>query len=198
MIAYIRGSISMLEPTHVVVDCGGVGYLARISLNTYSQIKDKKEVQIFTYFHVREDAQVLFGFVDKKEQNLFELLISISGVGGNTALMILSSISADELFQVIGSEDVNALKQVKGIGAKTAGRIILELKDKLKLDDMAQVSGGRGNTGNVKAKKQEALIALTNLGLPRAAMEKRLDRIFKDAGAEISIEDVVKLALRNP
>lgn len=198
MIAYIRGSISMLEPTHVVVDCGGVGYLARISLNTYSQIKDKKEVQIFTYFHVREDAQVLFGFVDKKEQNLFELLISISGVGGNTALMILSSISADELFQVIGSEDVNALKQVKGIGAKTAGRIILELKDKLKLDEMAQVSGGGGNTGNVKAKKQEALIALTNLGLPKAAMEKRLDRIFKDAGAEISIEDVVKLALRNP
>lgn len=198
MIAYIRGSISMLEPTHVVVDCGGVGYLARISLNTYSQIKDKKEVQIFTYFHVREDAQVLFGFVDKKEQNLFELLISISGVGGNTALMILSSISADELFQVIGSEDVNALKQVKGIGAKTAGRIILELKDKLKLDEMAQVSGGGGNTGNVKAKKQEALIALTNLGLPKAAMEKRLDRIFKDAEAEISIEDVVKLALRNP
>lgn len=198
MIAYIRGSISMLEPTHVVVDCGGVGYLARISLNTYAQIKDKKEVQIFTYFHVREDAQVLFGFVDKKEQNLFELLISISGVGGNTALMILSSISADELFQVIGSEDVNALKQVKGIGAKTAGRIILELKDKLKLDEMALVSGGGGNTGNMKAKKQEALIALTNLGLPKAAMEKRLDRIFKDAGPEISIEEVVKLALRNP
>ena len=198
VIAYLRGSISILEPTHVVIDCGGVGYLAKISLNTYTQIQGKKEVQIFTYLQVREDAHVLYGFAESREQALFEQLISISGVGGNTAMMILSSISAGELFHAIRNEDVNALKRVKGIGAKTAGRIILELKDKFRLDELAAASPTGASTGDAHIRKQEALVALTNLGLPRATMEKRLERIFQETEGSISVEEAVKLALRNP
>ncbi len=198
MIAYLRGSISTLEPTHVVIDCGGVGYLAKISLNTYTQIQGKKEVKVFTYLQVREDAHVLYGFAESREQELFEQLISISGVGGNTAMMILSSISANELFLAIRNEDVNALKRVKGIGAKTAGRIILELKDKLRLDELTATAAIGTREGDAHARKQEALVALTNLGLPRAIMEKRLERIFQEAEKDISVEEAVKLALRNP
>ena len=182
----------------MVIDCGGVGYLAKISLNTYTQIQGKKEVKIFTYLQVREDAHVLYGFAETREQELFEQLISISGVGGNTAMMILSSISASELFHAIRNEDVNALKRVKGIGAKTAGRIILELKDKLRLDELAATAAGGTPAGDAHARKQEALVALTNLGLPRAVMEKRLERIFQEAEKDISVEEAVKLALRNP
>lgn len=182
----------------MVIDCNGVGYLVKISLNTYTKIQGKKEVQLFTYLQVREDAQVLFGFAEPIEQELFEHLISISGVGGNTAMMILSSISSNELFHAIRNEDVNALKRVKGIGAKTAGRIILELKDKLKLDNLADGDQSGGIPGDLHAKKQEALVALTNLGLPRATMEKRLERIFQETEGDISVEQAVKLALRNP
>jgi holliday junction DNA helicase RuvA len=198
VIAFLRGNISILEPTHVVIDCGGVGYLAKISLNTYSQVQGKKEVHLFTYLQVREDAHVLFGFSDHREQELFEHLISISGVGGNTAMMILSSISPENLIHAIRNEDLNALKSVKGIGAKTAGRIILELKDKLKLEELGTSARAGTAAGNIQTIKQEALVALTNLGLPKATMEKRLERIFQDAEGPVSVEEAVKLALRNP
>ncbi|MEL6672325.1 MAG: Holliday junction branch migration protein RuvA [Bacteroidota bacterium] len=196
MIAFVRGKIAQLEPTFVVIDCGGIGYLLKISLNTYSSIKDKESIMLHTYFQVREDAQVLFGFSSLNERELFELLISISGVGGNTAITILSSISPEDLFQAIQNEDSFALKQIKGIGAKTAGRIILELKDKVKATG-GTASPALGGAVHQAHKKQEALVALTNLGFPKAAMAKRVDKILKDEGADISVADIIKIALRN-
>jgi len=166
-------------------------------LNTYSQIKEKEKVKLMTYFQVREDAQILYGFSNPREKVLFEQLIGISGVGGNTAIMILSSISAEELFMAIQTEDTLALKRVKGIGAKTAGRIILELKDKVKLEGEVS-SVGVGHQLAQNSKKQEALTALANLGLPKAQMSKRIDKIVKDATGDLSVEEIIKKALRNP
>ena len=196
MIAYLSGKIAQLEPTHVIIECGGIGYLVKISLNTYTQIQGKTEAKIHTHFMVREDAQVLFGFSDVKEQTLFEQLISISGVGGNTAITILSSISPIDLVSAVANEDVATLKRVKGIGAKTAGRIILELKDKIQLPESTTSSG---ITGKISAgtKKQEAIAALTQLGFSRTQMSKRIDRLLQEQGEEISVEQLIKLALRN-
>ena len=196
MIAYLHGPIAELEATHVVVDCGGVGYLAKISLQTYSQIQGKEKIKLHTYLQVREDAQVLYGFADVQERGLFEQLIGISGVGGNTALMILSSLSAEELFRAIRTEDVLTLKKVKGIGAKTAGRIVLELKDKLKLEGVSLTASSA--SGAVQSqKREEALTALKTLGLPKATMEKKVDQILKTQGGEISVAEIIKLALKN-
>ena len=196
VIAYLQGKIAQVEPTFAIIDCGGIGYYVRISLNTYSQIKDESSTKLFTYFQVREDAQILYGFSNPQEQQLFEQLISISGVGGNTAMMILSSISPEDLLTAIRTEDAYALKQVKGIGAKTAGRIILELKDKITLDPGLSDNSG-GSPIQTGSKKQEALVALTSLGMPKAVMAKRIDRILKEEGNEVSVEQIIKLALRN-
>ena len=196
MIAYLSGKIAHLEPTHVIIECGGIGYLVKISLNTYTQIQGKSETKLHTHFMVREDAQVLFGFSDTKEQTLFHQLISISGVGGNTAITILSSISPGDLVSAVANEDVVALKRVKGIGAKTAGRIILELKDKIHLPE---TTAGSGTLNKISAgqKKQEAIAALMQLGFSRAQMGKRLDRIIQEQGDNISVEELIKQALRN-
>ena len=197
MIAYLAGKVAQLDPTFAIIDCGGIGYLVKISLNTYTQIRDKSNVKLHTYLQVREDAHILYGFFDPQEKSLFEQLISISGVGGNTAMMILSSISANDLFVAIQNEDTLALKRIKGIGAKTAGRIILELKDKIKIE--GAVAGGISLPKNSSSMlKQEALAALTNLGLPKATMSKRVDKIIKEQGEEVSVEEIIKLALRNP
>ncbi|MEM6801007.1 MAG: Holliday junction branch migration protein RuvA [Bacteroidota bacterium] len=197
MIAYLDGKLAQLDPSFAVIECNGVGYLVKISLNTYTQIKGKDKVKLMTFFQVREDAQVLYGFSNAREKVLFEQLISISGVGGNTAIMILSSISPEELYMAIQSEDTLALKRVKGIGAKTAGRIVLELKDKIKLDGEI-VSAGVGQKLAESSKKQEALTALANLGLPKAQMSKRIDKILADAQEELSVEMIIKKALKNP
>ena len=196
MIAYLEGKVAQLEPTFVIIDCGGIGYLVKITLNTYTQIRDKSSVKLHTYLQVREDAHILYGFFQDREKSLFEQLISISGVGGNTALMILSSISASDLYAAIQNEDTLALKRIKGIGAKTAGRIILELKDKIKIE--GSVPAGVLQGGSSSMLKQEALAALTNLGLPKTIMAKRVDRIIQEQGGEISVEEIIKLALRNP
>ncbi|MEM7373841.1 MAG: Holliday junction branch migration protein RuvA [Bacteroidota bacterium] len=196
MIAYLSGKVAQLEPTHVIIDCGGIGYLVKISLNTYTQIQGKTEAKLHTHFMVREDAQVLFGFSDAKEQKLFEQLISISGVGGNTAITILSSISANDLVTAVANEDAATLKRVKGIGAKTAGRIILELKDKINLPATSSDTSMTGKI-NLGQKKQEALAALIQLGFSRAQMSKRLDRIVQEQGEDVSVEEMIKLALRN-
>ena len=197
MIAYLDGKLAQLDPAFAVIECNGVGYLVKISLNTYTQIKGKEKVKLMTFFQVREDAQVLYGFSNAREKVLFEQLISISGVGGNTAIMILSSISPEELYMAIQSEDTLALKRVKGIGAKTAGRIVLELKDKIKLDGEV-VSAGVGQKLAESSKKQEALTALANLGLPKAQMSKRIDKILAEAKEELSVEMIIKKALKNP
>lgn len=200
MIAYIRGKVDQIDPTFVVLDCQGIGYFIHISLHTYSVIQHKPEIKIYTHFQVREDAQILYGFADPKEKKIFELLISISGIGGNTAMMILSGTGMEELQLAIQQEDLNTLKRIKGIGAKTAGRIVLELKDKIKWEEIdARVEGGSGISGiSDRQKKQEAITALVNLGLPKGAMEKRVNQIIQEKGKSVSIEEIIKLALRNP
>jgi Holliday junction DNA helicase RuvA len=134
MIAHLEGNISEIDPTAVIIDCNGVGYLVKISLYTFSAIQKLPKVKLFTHLQVREDAHVLYGFSEVRERKLFEHLMSVSGVGGNTALMMLSSLSPDELAHAIVTANEKLLQSIKGIGGKTAARIILELKDKIKLD----------------------------------------------------------------
>ncbi|MEM6260958.1 MAG: Holliday junction branch migration protein RuvA [Bacteroidota bacterium] len=196
MIAYLKGNIAQLDPAFVVIDCRGVGYMAKISLYTYDHLQGKKEVLLHTFLLVREDAHTLYGFANTREKSMFEQLITVSGVGANTALVMLSSMEVEELFHAIRTEDVLQLKRIKGIGAKSAARIVLELKDKLKLEGTVAEAGRKG--GPSSGLKQEALAALISLGLPKATMEKRLDDLVKAHGSDISVEQLVKLALRNP
>ena len=166
MIEYVRGELAELTPALAVIDCNGVGYAANISLNTYAAIQGKKACKLYIHEAIREDAHVLFGFADKQERELFLLLISVSGIGGNTARMILSALSPSELVNVISNENANLLKSVKGIGLKTAQRIIVELKDKLKTGTVAASAGISSLSSPANAQIQdEAVSALTMLGL---------------------------------
>ena len=191
MIAFLNGKLAYKDPAFVIIECAGVGYQVRISLNTYSKLGNAEAVKLFTHLQIKEDAHDLYGFFDLKEKGLFLQLLSIQGVGGNTAMTILSSIDPKELVQVIETENLNRLKQVKGIGAKTASRIILELKGKLVMDS----GGGAAPTGMTKL-RDEAIAALVSLGLPKAAMEARVDAIIKAVGADVTIERVIKDALK--
>ena len=193
MIVSIEGRLARKEPTYIVVECGGLGYEVIISLNTYSKIGSRENIKLHTYFMVKEDSQTLFGFFNHKEKDLFAQLIKISGVGGNTAMTILSSMTPTEFEQAIALEDVGLLKKIKGIGAKTAARIILELKGKLKTGDGSDVSDPAGSLG---AKHQEAMQALITLGFSKAEVEKRIASILKEKGEDVSVEEIVKLALR--
>jgi holliday junction DNA helicase RuvA len=195
MIAFLEGNLALVEPTHAYINVGGVGYEVKISLNTFSAIKEKPSVKIFTYLYVKEDAQILFGFSELSEKKRFLELISISGVGPSTALMILSSLSSNELQQAILSNDVMTIQKVKGIGTKTAQRIILELKDKLSKQDP------EANFGQIISASQnirtEALAALVTLGINKAAAEKSLQTILKNADKTLSLEELIKLALKS-
>ncbi|MEJ0054842.1 MAG: Holliday junction branch migration protein RuvA [Bacteroidota bacterium] len=194
MIAYLRGKLVHKEPTHIIIDVGGVGYQASISFNTFSEIKDKEDIRISTYLHVREDAQILFAFATEAEKTMFLNLISVNGVGPNTAMMVLSSLPPAELKSAILRDDTATLQAVKGIGGKTAQRLILELKDKLRktADDSSTLPGIVSNT-----MRNEALTALMTLGIVRAAAEKSIDTVLKKSGNTISLEDLVKQALKN-
>jgi len=195
MIAYLKGKLALKDPTHLVVDVGGVGYEVKISLNTYAQVKDREDILIQTYLHVKEDAHTLFGFYEDSEKKRFLDLISITGVGPSTALMILSSLDAKELQAAIVQEDVKTIQSVKGIGGKTAQRIILELKDKMKkeglLDKSIEIQPRFDNT-----LRSEALSALTTLGINKAAAQKTVDKILKEYGEGIKLEELIKLALK--
>ena len=174
MIEYVRGELAELSPATAVIDCNGVGYAANISLNTYSAIQGKKTCKLFIYEAIREDAYVLYGFADKQEREIFLLLISVSGIGGNTARMILSALSPSELVSVISAENANLLKTVKGIGLKTAQRLIVELKDKIKTVGMAAVGGTTSagmllQSANAEV-QEEAVAALTMLGFAGIAV----------------------------
>jgi Holliday junction DNA helicase RuvA len=195
MIAYLRGKLVQKEPTHVIVDVGGIGYEATISLNTFSEIKDREEIRLSTYLHVREDAQLLFGFSTEAEKAMFLNLISINGVGPNTAMVMLSSLPPNELRAAILREDAATLQAVKGIGAKTAQRIILELRDKLRKGGSDTGSSFPGSPGNTM--RQEALTALVTLGVSRAAAEQNVDAVLRKTGNTLSLEDLVKQALKN-
>lgn len=193
MIAYLRGKLVHKEPTHVIVDVGGVGYQASISLNTFSEIKDQEDIRLATYLHVREDAHLLFGFSTEAEKELFLNLISVNGVGPNTAIVMLSSLPPAELRAAILREDARTLQAVKGIGGKTAQRLILELRDKLRRSSGDPIlTGSPGNT-----LRQEALTALVTLGISRSAAEASIDGVLRKAGNTISLEDLVKQALKN-
>ena len=198
MIEYIKGEIAELSPASAIIDCNGLGYAANISLNTYDAIQGKKSCKLYIYEAIREDAYVLYGFADKQERELFLLLISVSGIGGNTARMILSALSPSELINVISTENANLLKTVKGIGLKTAQRVIVDLKDKIKTS--GEAAGTTGITGlastaaNVQV-QEEAVAALTMLGFAQAPSQKVVMAILKeDAGAPV--EQVIKLALK--
>lgn len=199
MIEYVRGELAELSPATAVIDCNGVGYAANISLNTYSAIQGKKTCKLFIYEAIREDAYVLYGFADKQEREIFLLLISVSGIGGNTARMILSALSPSELVSVISAENANLLKTVKGIGLKTAQRLIVELKDKIKTVGMAAVGGTTSagmllQSANAEV-QEEAVAALTMLGFAAAPSLKVVLAVLKEE-PEAPVEKVIKLALK--
>lgn len=196
MISYLKGKLAFKDPTHLIIDVNGIGYQVNISLNTFSEIKDKEEVFIHTYLHVKEDSHTLFGFISDAEKKMFLSLLSISGVGPNTALMMQSSLSASEIKQAIVSEDVKTIQSVKGVGLKTAQRIILELKDKIKKEGLYQ-EGEKNGASGYNTIKNEALSALMTLGINKSAAEKSIDSILKNSGNTITLEELIKLSLKN-
>ena len=192
MIAQIKGRLVEKTPTYVVIDCNGVGYDINISLNTYSQIGESELCLLFTHFVVREDAQLLYGFKEKSERELFRLLISVSGVGASTAMMILSSLSPNDTRNAILTGDVITLKGVKGIGAKSAERIIIDLRDKIgKVDSKEGISLSKNNTI-----KEEALSALIMLGFSKAPAEKALSKIMTSS-ENLTVEELIKRTLKS-
>lgn len=194
MFEYLSGKFTLITPSFMVVDCNGVGYKAEISLSTYSKLKDMTEGKIFIHYVVREDAQILYGFIDEKERELFRLLIGVNGIGPNTARMMLSSLGTDEIVSAIASEDLKTINSIKGIGNKTAQRLIVELKDKLKKWDYSSENINIDIQKNNK-NREEALLALQTLGFNKIIVEKTLDKILKEDKL-ISVEDLIKQALK--
>lgn len=194
MIEYIKGGIAEITPAMVVLDCNGLGYGINISLNTYSAIQNQSNTKLYIYEAIREDAYVLYGFSTKQERELFLLLISVSGIGGNTARMILSALSPSELCGVISSGNDKLLKTVKGIGLKTAQRIIVDLKDKIATSGMETVTSEMFAASNSEI-HDEAVAALTMLGFAQAASQKVVAAILKEEPSA-PVEKVIKLALK--
>jgi len=193
MISFVRGKVFELTPTYVIIDNKGIGYHIAISLNTYSKLHLETEQLLYTVQIIRDDAHLLYGFYDQLEREIFKLLISVSGIGTNTALLILSAMSSKEIQQVIANEDVVALKSIKGIGAKTAQRAIIELKDKiLKTYDVSPQTGIVPVGSPVK---DEAIAALDALGFPKKRSENIIKEIIKE-NPEISLEKTIKEALK--
>lgn len=198
MIEYLKGDLSELTPTTATIECHGVGYLANISLNTYTAIQNRPQVKLYIYEAIREDAYVLYGFADKRERELFLLLISVSGIGGNTARTILSALNPNELCDVIASGNDKLLKMVKGIGGKTAQRIIIELKDKIGTIGGDTSSSAIGSTLFVDTTSEvldSAVAALTMLGYTAAASQKVVKAIIREQPS-VSVEAAIKEALR--
>ncbi|MDG1713890.1 Holliday junction branch migration protein RuvA [Lacinutrix sp.] len=191
MITHIKGKLVEKNPTDIVIDCNGVGYLLNISLNTFSQIPEQENIQLYTHLHVKEDAHSLYGFVTKGEREVFRLLISVSGIGTNTARTMLSSLTPKQIREGIATEDVALIQSVKGIGVKTAQRVIIDLKDKIiKIYDIDEVSVNRNNTN-----KDEALSALEVLGFAKKQAERVVDKIVL-AEPEATVEALIKQALK--
>lgn len=191
MLDYIKGEIVELTPASVVIEAGGLGYFVQISLNTYSALNGLNTCKLFVYEAIREDAHQLFGFVEKRERELFLHLISVSGIGANTARMVLSSIAVYELEGIIASGNASALKAIKGIGNKTAERIIIDLKDKVKIRGTATSAQASG----LNETSQEAVSALTMLGFNQLASQKVVNKIYSEKPA-LSVEEIIKNALK--
>lgn len=192
MIHHLKGQLVEKYPTHLVVDCNGVGYFVHISLNTFSQLPDSEAVHIYTHLQVKEDSHTLYGFIEKYEREIFRLLISVSGVGTSTARTMLSSLEPGQVKEAIASGDVATIQSVKGIGAKTAQRVILDLKDKiLKVHGGDEVFVSQNNTI-----KEEALSALETLGFTRKQSGKVVEKILKES-TNPTVESLIKMALKN-
>ena len=192
MIAHIHGKLVEKSPTHIIIDCGGVGYHVNISLHTYSLLPNTDFIKVYTYLQIKEDAHTLFGFIEKSEREIFKLLLSVSGIGASIARTMLSSLDPKQVTNAIASGDVVTIQSVKGIGSKTAQRVILDLKEKvLKLYDLDEVSMSQSNTN-----RDEALSALEVLGFVRKSSEKIVEKIVKE-DPEASVESIIKKALKN-
>lgn len=195
MIYHLNGRLIEKHPTHIVIECGGVGYLVSISLTTFEALPDDETLFLNIHMVVREDSQTLYGFATKEERSMFLLLISVSGVGANTARLILSAMDSATASEVIASGDVDAMKKVKGIGAKTAQRIIIDLRDKVGVS-----TGGGGAKSEISFQhntvKNEALMALTTLGFDKSRVEKTLEQILDKADNDYSLEALIKQALQ--
>ena len=192
MIAHLQGKLVEKTPTQVVIDCGGVGYHVNISLHTYSLLPSTDFIKLFTHLQIKEDSHTLFGFVEKSEREIFKLLLSVSGIGASIARTMLSSLDPKQITNAIASGDVITIQSIKGIGSKTAQRVILDLKEKvLKLYDLDEVSMSQSNTN-----RDEALSALEVLGFVRKTSERVIEKIIKDA-PDSSVEFIIKQALKN-
>lgn len=193
MIAHLQGKLVEKNPTDIIVECNGVGYFLNISLHTFSQLPSEENIFIYTHLQVREDAHTLFGFMQKSEREVFRKLISVSGIGASTARTMLSALTPSQVIEAIIYENVTVIKGVKGIGAKTAQRVIIDLKDKL-----GEISADVNEiiTSSRNTHKDEALSALETLGYTKKQSEKVVDRIIKN-DAEASVETIIKLALKN-
>ena len=192
MYAFVKGPIAECTPTNVVIDVNGVGYNLSISLYTYERISQLKQAQLFTHLWVKDDALSLFGFVDKEEKAIFELMITVSGVGPNTARTVLSTLSPSEVISAISQGNVPLLKSVKGIGIKTAQRMVLELQDKV-------MKGGSGQidlSGAINPNQEEAIAALVMLGFAKNAAEKSLASVIKKNPGDHTVEQLIKLTLK--
>lgn len=195
MIAYLEGKLTYKSPTCVYLDIGGIAYDVQISLNTYAVIEQLDRVKLYTQLIVREDAQTLFGFIKEEERDLFNQLISVSGVGPNTARMILSYMTAAETAQAILHDDVVAFKKVKGVGPKTAKRIILDLKDKMSSMEL-EVDSNQVLAGERASIKEEAMSALVALGFQKARVVKEVEKAMSDNPGETQVENLIKSVLR--
>lgn len=189
MITHLNGRLVEKTPTHIVVECNGVGYFVKISLNTFSSIGSEEAIKIYTQLQVREDAHTLYGFATLKERIMFNHLISVSGVGANTAILMLSALTSDEIAAAIVGDNVNLIQSIKGIGAKTAQRLIIDLKDKVAKTDFATENIFAVNNTN----QNDALIALLSLGFDKSKAEKAINRIITE---DQSVEDIIKQALK--
>lgn len=193
MIAFVRGKFARKTPAQVIVDVNGVGYELQVSLNTYSAITDKTEGQLFTYLHITENAQTLYGFFEQAEKDLFLQLISVSGVGASTARMMLSGMKPDEIIKAIVQGNAKQLESIKGIGKKTAERLVVELRDKLGKQSTETFS----TMQPVYSMEQDALQALTSLGIARPMAEAALKKVLHQTGTNVSLEQIIKLSLKN-
>ena len=192
MIAHLQGKLVEKTPTEVIIDCNGVGYHVNISLHTYSLLPASDAIKLFTYLQIKEDSHTLFGFVEKSEREIFKMLLSVSGIGASIARTMLSSLEPKQIIYAIANADVVTIQSIKGIGSKTAQRVILDLKEKvLKLYDLDEVSMIQSNTN-----KDEALSALEVLGFVRKSAERVVEKIVKD-NPDATVENIIKLALKN-
>lgn len=192
MITQLRGRLLEKNPTHIVVDCNGIGYEVNISLHTFSRLKGEEQITIYTHLQVKEDSHTLYGFMEKAERLVFRQLLSVSGIGANTARMMLSSLTPEQVVEAISTEDSDTIQSVKGIGKKTAQRVILDLKDKIRSsEEYSEIINSPSNSN-----KEEALSALETLGYTRKQSGKIISKICNN-NPDANVEDIIKLALKN-